>query len=56
MLRWYFPPSLSPVGGWDTDVGRAQAVNGLQRREIFEGNKTEAAFYPKDKFEALIFE
>jgi len=33
-----------------------QAVNGLQRREIFEGNTTEAAFYLKEKFEAQVFE
>ncbi|CCX04861.1 Similar to DNA-damage-repair/toleration protein DRT111, chloroplastic; acc. no. P42698 [Pyronema omphalodes CBS 100304] len=39
------------------DEGTAQmAVNGLQRREIFEGNTTTAEFYSKEKFEARDFE
>lgn len=31
------------------------AVNGLHRREVFEGNHTEASFYSKEKFEAREF-
>lgn len=39
------------------DAGSAlMAVNGLQRREIFEGNTTQAEFYPKEKFEAMEFD
>ncbi|KAI5784612.1 hypothetical protein EDC01DRAFT_789147 [Geopyxis carbonaria] len=32
------------------------AVNGLQRKEVFEGNTTTAMFYPKEKFEAMELE
>jgi splicing factor 45 len=40
----------------DTRANGIQAVNGLQRREIFEGNKTTTEFYSKEKFEEMVFE